>query len=145
MVNRIKFVFLLLLGLALLSACDDEKQTNVEATVAVRKIMAERKKAIETKDIELYKRLILPDYSDGKTTYKQQIEFIQSLFDRFKKIEFRYNKSEVNFMFNTARTTQRIYYKPDDAEKTIWDDEVTMYRRVNGKWYISGGINTGLF
>lgn len=145
MINRIKCVFLVLLGMALLSACSDKKQSSYEATVAVRKIMAERKKAIETKDINLYKSLFLPNYNDSKTTLKDQIEFMQSVFRRFKKIEFTYRKSEVNLMFNTARTMQRIYYTPDDAKKPVWDDETTMYRRVNGKWYISGGINTGLF
>ena len=45
---------------------------------------------------------------------------------------------------NSARMVGEISYKPAGAEKPVWDHEITLFRRVNGKWYISGGIRIGL-
>lgn len=136
--------FLVLFCLPFLIACDNTEQSNREATVAVKKIMAQRKQAIESKDINLYKSLILPDYNDGKSSYQEQIEFMQSVFTRYEKIEFTYQKSMVDIKMNSARMVGQISYKPKGADKPVWNHEITLFRRVDGKWYISGGINLGL-
>ena len=134
------------LSLIMLTACNrNDEESNREATVAVKKIMAQRKQAIETKDFELYKSLILPEYDDGKSRYQDQIDFMQSAFERYEKIQFTYQKSTVDLKMNSARMVGKISYKPSGAEKPVWDHEVTLFRRVDGKWYISGGVSLGLF
>ena len=137
---------LILLSFSLLGlfACQNQEQSNREATVEVRKVMAQRKQAIESKDINLYKSLLLPEYNDGKSKYEEQVAYMESLFERYKKITFTYQKSTVDLKMNSARMVGKISYKPEGSDKAVWDHETTLFRRVDGKWYISGGINLGL-
>jgi len=136
--------FVILVSFAVLAACEDKEQTRRDATVEVKKVMAKRKEAIETKNIELYKSLILPEYDDGQSSYKEQVEYMQSLFERYESIQFTYQKSMVDLKMNSARMVGKISYKPKGAEKATWNHEVTLFRRVDGKWFISGGVNLGL-
>ncbi len=130
-------------SLGLLSGCGDDESKR-EAIANVKKVMAMRKQAIETKDIELYKSLFLTDYDDGKSKYRQQMEYMQSVFDRFEKVEFTYQKSMVDLTMNTARMVGKISYKPSGA-KIAHDQEIAIFRRIDGKWYFSGGVKIGLF
>lgn len=143
-INKFSILSLLIISLVILGGCENTEESNREAVVNVKKVMAARKQAIENKDMELYRSLILPDYNDGKSQFKEQIEYMQSLFDRYEKIEFTYQKSPVDIKMNSARMIGKISYKPKGAEKAEWAHEITLFRRVEGKWYISGGIALGI-
>lgn len=143
--KTLQIIGLIALSLVLLTGCENTEESNREATVAVKKIMSLRKQAIESKNLELYKSLILPEYNDGKSDYKDQVEFMKSAFERFDKIEFTYQKSPVDITMNSARMVGKVSYKPTGAQALVWDHESTLFRRVDGRWYISGGIIIGLF
>lgn len=144
MKKRFQVIALILISLFVLNACDDPQQSNLEASVEVRKVMAQRKQAIESGDLDLYKSLILPEYNDGKSNHQEQVAYMKSLFERYKNIAFTYQKSKVDITMNSARMVGKISYKPEGSEKAAWDHETTLFRRVDGKWYISGGVNLGI-
>ncbi|HFE38980.1 MAG TPA: hypothetical protein ENK06_11280 [Gammaproteobacteria bacterium] len=136
---------LLVVLLPFLLACSPETASRKEVHDALKAVIAKRKLAIESKDIEAYKKLFLPEYRDGGVTYKILIQDMADIFSRFEKISFTYQINPMNFKMNTARMVAMVSYKTDTMEKPVFHHEKTVFRRVNGQWYISGGVAIGLF
>ena len=112
-----------------------------EDIVAVKKVMAQRKQAIESHDLALYQQLLLPAYADHNTDYQTQVENIKSLFTRYHKIDLTYQLSPVEISGQSARVAGTISYKLNELDKPIYIHETTLFRKLNGKWYISGGVS----
>lgn len=123
----------------LLTGCESAKPTKADRD-EVRAVMEMRQKAIQTQDIELYKQAILPGYDNIGVTFDTLIEVMQSNFDNNEAIEFTYKRSMVDMAMNSARMVGDISYKVKGVEKIIYDQEKTIFRRVDGQWFISGGI-----
>lgn len=129
-------------ALFLISGCSH--QSRDQDTVEIRKVLETRAKAIESKDIALYQSVFMPEYFDGKTTLQDIVDDMQTSFSKFAHIRLKYQKSPIEFKMNSARVIERITYNVVGIEKPVYDHEILLMRNVDGKWYISGGVKTGL-
>ena len=143
--TTISRLILLSIILLMVAGCIQGKKATREEKMEVRKIMELRQQAIQTKDIALYKQLIFPGYNDGGVNYDAIIADMQEKFDRFEKIEFTFQRSTVDMDMNSARMVGQVSYKAAGMERPVYDQEITIFRRVDGKWMISGGVRAGLF
>lgn len=141
-------IFLLLMIFAVLQftvACSPEIETRSEVHKDLKALMDKREQAIEAKDIEAYKKLFIKEYLDGGIVYKTIIDDMETQFANAETIEFHYEKNPMNFKMNTARMVSMVSYKTDKMEKWVFHHERTIFRRIDGKWYFSGGVAVGLF
>jgi len=139
---RLSVLFLLLpviFSVFIFSGCERAKPTKADRD-EVRAVMEMRQKAIQNKDIDLYKQVIIPDYNDAGVNFKTLVEVMQANFDNNASIEFRFKRSMVDMSMNSARMVGQISYIVSGAEEPVYDQEITIFRRVNGQWKISGGI-----
>lgn len=136
---------LLIIAAVFLGACDRKQGPTKEEVAAIKGVMEQRAVAIKNKDLELYKTLFLSDYNDGKANYELIIEEMAANFEQYESIEFTYQRSPVDLQMNSARMVGIISYKTNTMEKPVSTQEITLFRRVNDKWYISGGASVGLF
>ncbi|MDH5377534.1 MAG: nuclear transport factor 2 family protein [Gammaproteobacteria bacterium] len=128
----------------LLSACEQPRDPKQD-TVEIRKVLANRAKAIATKDLELYRSLFMPEYTDGQTTLNLIITDMKEAFERHPgSIKFTAQRAPVEFNLNTARVIQRISYEVEGMEKPIETREIVLLRLVGEQWLISGGVQIGL-
>jgi len=141
----IQLLVIFLFSLQFIAACSPEVESRKEVHADLKAIMDKRKAAIESKDIEAYKKLFLTEYQDGGLNYQMIVEDMKSQFSNHEKIEFTYEKNPMNFTMNTARMVSMISYKTPSMEKPVFHHEKTMFRRVDGQWYISGGVSVSLF
>lgn len=143
------FSLLLLLSLlstlSVLTGCEQNNKSIKEEKALVKQVMEMRQKAIQTRDIELYKQVIFPGYKDGGVDYNGVITDMQEKFDQYENIEFTFQRSSVDMDMNSARMVGKISYNATGMEKPVYDQERTIFRRVDGKWSISAGIKIGLF
>lgn len=138
----------LLLALSLLLAvigCSPQDVVSEEDVIAVRKVMEDRAKAIAAKDIELYKSLILDGYSEQSVTKAQIVGDMALKFQNYPGLKLTYQRSPVEVKMNTARVVGRVTYDVVGLEKPVQEQEILVLRRIDGKWFISGGININLF
>jgi len=141
--NRFTLLIGTLVALAIMSGC--EVEVPVEESIAgVDKILEIRKRAIDTQDLALYKTILLPDYSSSGTPLDSVVSDIERLFTSNEKIEFIYQKAQPTIAMNSARVTHMIEYKLSPSGKSVKTRETINLRRVNDKWFISGGITLGL-
>jgi len=136
------FLLLILSGII---ACSQEVESRKDVHTDLKKIMEKRKLAIESKDMEAYKKLFFLEYLDGGVNYETIIQDMQNQFSDHDKIAFTYEKSPMNYKMNTARMVSTVSYQTEKMEKPVYHQEKTMFRRVGGQWYISGGVAVGLF
>ena len=141
----IKLLVILLVSLQFIVACSREVESRKVVHSDLKAIMDKRKLAIENKDIEAYKKLFYTGYQDGGKNYDVIIEDMKYQFSNHDKIEFNYEKNPMNFTMNTARMVSMVSYKTEKMEKPVFHHEKTMFRRVDGQWYISGGVGVSLF
>jgi len=136
--------FICALGvLFLLSGCEVEVPVE-ESMAGVGKVLEIRKQAIDNKDIELYKSILLSDYSSSGIPLDSAISDIERLFSNEEQIEFIYQNAPPSIAMNTARVTHMIEYKLIPSGKSTKIRETIHLRRVEDKWFISGGIILGL-
>jgi len=136
--------FICALGmLFLLSGC--EVEVPVEESIAgVDKTLEIRKQAIDNKDIELYKSILLSEYSSSGVPLDSVISDVERLFSTEEQIEFIYQNAQPSIAMNTARVTHMIEYKLIPSGKSTKIRETINLRRIEDKWFISGGIILGL-
>ena len=139
-------MLIITLVFSLITGCDRGNNTTlIEEKARVKQVMEMRQKAIQTKDIELYKQVIFTGFSDGGVNYDGIIEEMAEKFEKYEIIEFTFQRSTVDMDMNSARMVGQISYKATGMEKPVYSQERTIFRRVDGKWTISAGIKTGLF
>ena len=141
----VKLFLITLFLFQFLTACAPEVEDRKIVHQNLKKVMLLRKQAIETKDIEAYKKIIFIDYLDGGVNYNMLIADMQNQFENNEKIEFDYKKNPMNFKMNTARMVSMVSYKTEKMENPVFHHEKTIFRRVDGQWYISGGVAVSLF
>lgn len=132
-----------LIVLLFIGGCDVEVPVE-ESIAGVDKVLEVRKQAIDNKDLALYKTILLPDYSSSGVLYETVISDIERLFSSDDKIEFIYQKAQPSIAMNSARVIHMIEYSFSPSGKSAKIRESLYLRRVNDKWYISGGITLGL-
>lgn len=140
----ISLLILSLLIFSVITGCQSKKPDR-EEMAKVKQVMELRQKAIHTRDIELYKQVIFPGYSDAGINYDGIVAEMQDKFENYENIEFTYQRSTVDMDMNSARMVGQISYKATGMKKPVYDQERTIFRRVDGKWMISAGIKAGLF
>lgn len=132
-----------LTALVFLSGC--EVEVPVEESIAgVDKILEIRKQAIDNKDLDLYKSILLPEYSSSGVPLENVIGDLERLFSTEEQIEFIYQKAPPSIAMNTARVIHMIEYKLTPSGKSKKMRETIHLRRINDQWFISGGIILGL-
>ena len=136
---------ILLFSLQFLTACAPEVEDRTIVHKDLKQVMLLRKQAIESKDLEAYKKVIFIDYLDGGVTYQMLIADMKEQFRKNEKITFDYKKNPMNFKMNTARMVSMISYQTEKMDKPAFHHEKTIFRRVDGQWYISGGVALSLF
>jgi len=142
--NSSKFLLIFFIIFTTLLVGCRSKVPDLEAIKAVKEVMAKRQIAIHTKDIEMYKEVIFPGFMDGGVTSDAVIEDMRQIFERYEKIEFTYQRSTVDMDMNSARMVGQISYIGTGMEKKVYYRERTIFRRVDGKWTISAGIQIGM-
>jgi len=143
--KTLALLIIALFSLQYLIACSSEPESRKDVHTDLKSVMLKRKAAIEAKDIEAYKKLFLKEYLDGGVTYQLLIEDMKNQFAAHEKITFDYKKNPMNFKFNTARMVSMVSYQTEKMEKPVFHHEKTIFRRIDGAWYISGGVAVSLF
>jgi len=128
-----------------LNACNKSNVVSPETIAQVKAVMEKRAQAIKNKDMELFKQVFLPDYNDGKNTYQDIVEGMAENFRNYESIAFTYQRSPVDLSMNSARMVGTVSYQGNSMDKAVFDHEITQFRRVDGQWYISGGVNVVVF
>ena len=143
--RRTNFLFMLIaLAMALLAACSSQVNTEQDV-IEIRKVMEQRARAIVSKDIELYQSLFVVDYYDGHYRLPELIDDMRDNFQKYSKITLTFQRAPVELKMNSARVIQRLVYHAEGLDKPIHNHEKLLLRRIEGKWYISGGVQIGLF
>ena len=138
-------VHVILLVVVLLNGCDRTTGPTTEESNEVRAVMEKRALAIKNQDIELYKSVFLPDYNDGSSNLQMIVEDMAAHFAKYESIEFTFKRSRVDLTMNSARMVGMVPYKTETMDSLVANHEITLFRRVDGQWYISGGVAVGLF
>ena len=73
------------------------------------------------------------------------VEDMETHFAQYDSMEFTFKRSRVDLTMNTARMVGMVTYKTETMDSPVANHEITMFRRVDGQWYISGGVALGLF
>lgn len=133
-----------IIGILLLMIGCEKRMPDKEVSKQVRQVMELRQKAIETKDIELYKQAFYTGYSDRGVNINGLVEEMQHIFDTYKKIEFTFQRSTVDMDMNSARMVGQVSYLATGMDKPVYYQERTIFRRIEGKWMISAGVKTGV-
>ncbi len=141
--NGFSQFFYALTALFFISGCQVEVPVE-ESIAGVDKILEIRKQAIENKDMALYKSILLPEYSSSGVPLDNVIGDLERLFSTEEQIEFIYQKAPPSIAMNSARVIHMIEYKLTPSGKSTKMRETIHLRRVNGQWFISGGIILGL-
>lgn len=144
MPRKLTGLLFIIFSLAFSVSCG-QPETPAEDVVAVKKLMAARKEAIEAGDLEKYKQLFLSDYYDGANRLDGLIQDMQRVMGKHKHLQFTYQKGSIDFRRSSARMVGNVSYSSEQLDKPVYHHETTMFRKVDGKWYISGGVATGLF
>lgn len=131
--------------LPLMTACSPEIESRSEVHKDLKDIMEKRVQAIKNKDIIAYGKLFLPEYLDGGVDHQMLMEEMESQFSASETIEFSFVKNPMNYTMNTARMVSMVSYKTNNMEKPVFHHERTVFRRINGEWFICGGVAIGLF
>jgi len=126
-----------------LSGCEVEVPVE-ESMAGVDRTLEIRKQAIDNKDLELYKSILLPEYSSSGVPLDNVIGDLERIFSTEEQIEFIYQNAPASIAMNTARVTHMIEYKLTPSGKSKKMRETIHLRRVNDTWFISGGIILGL-
>ncbi len=126
-----------------LIGCDVEVPVE-ESIAGVDKVLEIRKQAIDNKDLALYKSVLLSDYSSSGVPYESVVDDIKRLFATDEKIEFIYQNAQPSIAMNSARVTHMIEYHFSPSGKSAKIRETIHLRRIDGEWFISGGITLGL-
>jgi hypothetical protein len=126
-----------------LTACNTGAP-NPEDVIDVRKTLSQRAKAIKEKNIDAYREVFMPEYFDGNYRREDLVNEMAALFAKYESIEFIAQKAPVETKMNSARVVQRIVYEFKGGDKPVHGREILQLRRIDGKWYISGGVYTGL-
>ncbi len=137
-------VALLFLAIGTLG-CSPQNVVSEEDEAAVRKVMADRAKAIAAKDIEGYKALISDTYNEQSVTKAQIVEDMAQKFQRYPGMKMTYQRSPIEVNMNTARVVGHVVFEVMGLEKPVQAQEILILRHIDDKWLISGGINIGLF
>jgi len=143
--SRWIFVFFLLLFLLILvTACDTNKDRS-EDIAMIYELMDKRKSAVAQQDIELYKSVFLPDYSEYGISNEDIEMEMQQLFSKHESIVLSYPRTRPNIKMNSARIIHTVLYTFSEKLPTLSFQETLLLRKSNDIWYISGGIKPGMF
>ena len=143
--RTIIFFIIILFSMQFLTACAPEVEDRTIVHKDLKQVMLLRKQAIEAKDLEAYKKIFLQEYEDGGVSYQMLIADMKNQFNNHEKITFDYKKNPMNFKMNTARMVSMVSYQTEKMEKPVFHHEKTIFRRIDGQWYISGGVALSLF
>lgn len=127
----------------MLSACEPRQEDRSVDKQEIRTLLQKRAEVIANKDLQGYGALIMPEYQDVSINKAMLLEEMQHAFATYKQLSLDYQKSPVAFKMNSARAVQQITYMLDGRQ--VHEREILLLRKLNGQWYISGGIKTGLF
>lgn len=136
---------ILLLPALLFLACGNEKNTEIND------ILDQREKAFETRDTELYSKLISTKYSDtveGKEIGKEEIinkfKINTTPFDR---IDITHSDRDIEISGNTAKTVQKTVasLQIEDESSTYEIREIINLSIEDGTWKISKESRIDLF
>jgi hypothetical protein len=131
-----QFLFLSIFIPFLLLSCGDSDKREIE------KVLFERQKSFETKNLDLYMSCILPSYreeTNGKIISIEEIKrnFLSNvtLFDEIKLSYFDrniYNSGDKATVTQKTRVDVRI----EDDKSKFQINENLSFQKINGKWKI---------
>ena len=124
--------------------CDTQSPS--EETIAeVVEVLKQREKAIESKDLELYKTLIYSEYSEKGLFYDDIVEDLETLFSVEGDIRYEYQKARPSITMNSSRVIHMVEYHFAGSGKVKKFQEKLYLRKVNGTWLISGGMPLAVY
>ena len=133
-------VLLTLLGTLLLgTGCNTQKDYSVDIA-AIYDVLQVRRQAVANKDLALYDSIIFSDYSDAGIKRELVLEDIKMTFNRLPGLNLQQPRIRPDVKRNSARVLQSSIYQIGAGEQTANIRETLMFRKIEGKWYISAGI-----
>lgn len=132
-----------LLAMVFLAGCD--KAAPIERSIMeVNEVLMIRAKAIETKDLELYKSIIYKDYSENGVTYNDVVQSIERIFAKEGGLKYVYQKARPSVTMNSARVVHMVEYHFAASGDVAKDHEKLYLRKIDGRWLISGGVSLAI-
>ena len=127
-----------LLLLVLLASCG---QHHDEAdTLAIKELLARRVRAMDSKNLTLYKSLIAADYQVGDVTRDVLVARMNGYFARFDRIRLTYSDTRIEHDRGRARVTQRVSLRVSGLDDPLSDTETLVLKKRQGRWWIVGGL-----
>jgi len=142
-VRRALKAILFLMVFVVVSACDRAAPIE-EGVKGVNAVLVLREKAIESKDLELYKSLVFEGYAESGFSYDDVIGDITHLFATPGAIDYQYQKARPSISMNSARVVHMVEYTFEETGESKKIHETLYLRKVNGKWLMSGGVTLGV-
>lgn len=127
----------------LFTACDTRKDYSADIE-AIYHLLELRQKAVASKDLELYERIILPQYSDSGIDRNVLVQDMKLAFEKFPELSIELPRIRPDVKRSSARVMQTLVYRSGADRPAVNKQERLMFRRVDGHWFISAGIATGI-
>lgn len=133
---------MVLLAAALLAGCG-EQRTLEDDIAGIYEVLAQRKEAIESRDLERFAAILSPDYQDTGIRRADVLDYMAALFQQYERISYSYRKTRPDVKMNTARVVTTSTYRVA-GEDAVQVRETLIFRWQNGRWYIVSGIALGV-
>ncbi len=126
-----------------LAGCGQQRSTE-DDIAAIHEVMAQRKQAIEARDLEQFAAVLSPSYQDTGIRRQDVLDYMAALFQQYDEISYSYRKTRPDVKMNTARVIHTVKYSVNGGEKVAQVRETLIFRWQDGRWYIASGIALGV-
>lgn len=125
------------------AGCDTRKDYSADIE-AIYQVLDVRQQAVSNKDLSLYESIIFSEYSEYGAKRELVLEDMKLTFERYPDIELKMPRIRPDVTRNTARIMQSSFYRSSADQPVVQIKETLMFRQIDGRWFISGGIVLGL-
>ncbi len=127
----------------LLAGCGEQRSIE-DDIAAIYEVMAQRKQAIEARDLEQFAAVLSPSYQDTGIRRQDVLDYMAALFQQYDAISYSYKRTRPDVKMNTARVIHTVKYSVNGGEKAAQVRETLIFRWQDGRWYIVSGIALGV-
>jgi len=138
-----RLLFCITLVLLLMTGCDTRKDYSADIE-AIYQVLEVREQAVADKNLELYDGIIFSEYSDRGVKRTLVLEDIKLTFEQYPDLGLQMPRIRPDVKRNSARIMQSSFYRSEASKPEVQIQETLMFRKMEGRWYISGGIALGL-
>jgi len=141
--NKVFLIFMALICGIMLTACNTQKDYTQDIA-KIYKVLERRAQAVTQQDLKLYDSIIFTEYTSSGIHRDLVLDDLKLTFEKFPDIQLEMPRIRPDVKRQSARIMQSAYYRVSINSPVIEIKETLMFRRIDGVWYISGGITMGL-